>query len=216
LECWYDFGYASELRNRYRLILFDARGHGASDKPHNSAAYDLKCRVDDVVVVLDSLGIDKAYYLGYSMGGWVGFGVARYATERFHSIILGGAHPYSQRLDGLRQIVQHGIEHGTEEFIDAWEKTFGPTTERQKKCMRLWDFKALLDVSQDRPDLSIFLPMMTIPWLIFVGELDDVYPFAKEGAQHMPNATFSVLPRLDHSCIRRLDLLMPLITRFLD
>jgi pimeloyl-ACP methyl ester carboxylesterase len=32
MECWYDYGYVAALKNDYRLVLLDARGHGASDK----------------------------------------------------------------------------------------------------------------------------------------------------------------------------------------
>jgi pimeloyl-ACP methyl ester carboxylesterase len=50
----------------------------------------LELRVRDVVIVLDHLHINKAHYFGYSMGGWIGFGIAKYAPERFHSLIIGG------------------------------------------------------------------------------------------------------------------------------
>jgi len=75
-EDWYEYGYVDALKNNFRLILVDARGHGGSDKPHDPAAYALEYRVSDVVVVLDALRIEKAHYWGYSMGGWIGFGMA--------------------------------------------------------------------------------------------------------------------------------------------
>jgi len=37
-----DYGYVESLKNDYKLILIDARGHGASDKPHNPDAYKLE------------------------------------------------------------------------------------------------------------------------------------------------------------------------------
>ncbi len=40
------------------------------------------------------------------MGGWIGFGVARYAPERFRSLIIEGQHPYAQNMEGLRQLVR--------------------------------------------------------------------------------------------------------------
>jgi pimeloyl-ACP methyl ester carboxylesterase len=76
-----------------KVILTDARGHGRSDKPHEPAAYDLRLRAMDVATVLDHLGLPTANYFGYSMGGWIGFGLAKYAPERARSLILGGAHP---------------------------------------------------------------------------------------------------------------------------
>jgi pimeloyl-ACP methyl ester carboxylesterase len=37
LESWYDFGYVEQLKSERQVILIDARGHGASDQPHNTA-----------------------------------------------------------------------------------------------------------------------------------------------------------------------------------
>lgn len=76
LEAWREFGYVAALRHDYQCILLDARGHGSSDKPHNPSAYDLPSRVGDIVAVLDALRLPKAHFFGYSMGGWIGFGLA--------------------------------------------------------------------------------------------------------------------------------------------
>ena len=92
---WRQFGYVDALKGSYRLILLDARGHGASDKPRDPAAYDMALRASDVVAVLDELGVERAHYLGYSMGGRIGFDTARLALERLRSLLIGGAHPYA-------------------------------------------------------------------------------------------------------------------------
>ena len=90
LETWYAYGFVQELQKDYRLILVDARGHGRSDKPHNPKDYDLKLRVSDILAVIDDLGVEKAHYLGYSMGGRIGFGLVKHALDRFHSLMIGG------------------------------------------------------------------------------------------------------------------------------
>src|ERR1700726_2295119 len=73
LEDWKSCGYIARLKSDYQVILIDARGHGQSDKPRDPEAYRLEKRVGDVVVaVLNDLGIGKAHYWGYSMGGWLG------------------------------------------------------------------------------------------------------------------------------------------------
>jgi hypothetical protein len=56
LEEWRRFGYVDALKSEYQVILIDARGHGASDKPHDPAAYEMARRAGDVVAVLDDLG----------------------------------------------------------------------------------------------------------------------------------------------------------------
>lgn len=93
LESWRERGYVDMLRDRFRIILMDSRGHGRSDKPHDVEAYDMRTRVMDVVSVLNANDVQQAHYLGYSMGGMVGFCTMIYAPQRFLSYTLGGAQP---------------------------------------------------------------------------------------------------------------------------
>ena len=90
LQNWYAYGFVEELQKEYRVIMVDARGHGRSGKPHDPKGYDLKLRVNDVLAVMDDLGVSKAHYMGYSMGGRIGFGIVLNALDRFHSLIIGG------------------------------------------------------------------------------------------------------------------------------
>ena len=87
------FGYVDALKDDYRLILVDMRGHGQSDKPTDPQLMTPKSQVADIVAVLDELGIDKAHFFGYSLGTLNGWALAKYAPERFHSFIIGGDGP---------------------------------------------------------------------------------------------------------------------------
>lgn len=216
MESWYEYGYVFALKTDFRLILLDARGHGASDKPHRLEAYELKKRVEDIIAVLDDLGIARSHFFGYSMGGWVGFGVALYAPERFRSLIIGGQHPYAQDMDGLRQLVRNGVENGPEAFVAMWEENFGTLSSETRERMLAYDYEALLAVAQDRESLEAVLPTMRMPCLLYVGEMDEVYPIAKECAKQIPNVTFVTLPGLDHGeAIRRSHEVLPHVKRFL-
>jgi pimeloyl-ACP methyl ester carboxylesterase len=57
---WRSAGHVDALAADYRLILIDGRGHGDSDAPHRPASYRIGQQVDDVLAVLDSLGVGRA------------------------------------------------------------------------------------------------------------------------------------------------------------
>ena len=88
LQNWYAYGYVAALRQDYQLILIDARGHGQSDKLYDPQAYALRHRVEDVLAVLDALQVDNAHYLGYSMGGRIGFGIANRLAEAGARVVI--------------------------------------------------------------------------------------------------------------------------------
>ena len=136
VQDWYEAGYVEALKSDYRLILIDARGHGASDKPHDPDAYELERRVADVVAVLDGLAIEKAVFWGYSMGGWIGFGTAKYSQERFRALVIGGQHPYARSMESLRQVVRRGISQGGEAFVAGIMNPVYPEVEECSRRMR--------------------------------------------------------------------------------
>jgi len=215
MDNWRDFGYVTALKNDHRLVLLDARGHGGSDKPRAPEAYALEKRVGDIVAVLDDLGIAKAHYFGYSMGGWIGFGVARYAPERCRSLIIGGADPYARSAEVWREFVRVGVEKGPEAFVAMWEEEYGALPPALRERMLAYDYEALVAVAQDHESLEAVLPTMTMPCLLYVGELDEPEP-VEECARQIAGATFFTLPGLDHGgAITRSDAVLPHVRRFL-
>ncbi len=212
-EQWRDFGYVDELKRDYRLILIDARGRGDSDLPEDPAAYDTQRMAEDVVAVLDAIQVDRAHFLGYSMGGWIGFHLAGHAPQRFCSLILGGAHPYAESLASLRQLAGKG----TNAILDLWDESSAPLSPQSRKRLLQHDINPLLaSCAKDRPDMSGVLPAMTMPCLVYVGEADDRYARAKKCVAHIANGVFVSLPGLDHlEAYVRSDLLLPHIAEFL-
>ena len=212
---WYETGYVKALKPDYRLILIDARGHGDSDKPHDPEAYLLNRRVGDVTAVLDALDIATAVYWGYSMGGWIGFGMANYAKERVRALVIGGQHPYSRSLVALRQLVQRGIAQGSGAFVAGMEEMFGPESTERKERLLSADLKAYLALVQDRPGLDDILPTMLMPCCLYAGEVDPIYPEVEECSRHIPLATFFSLPGLNHcDAYTRSELVLPRVTGF--
>lgn len=211
---WREMGYRDALRREYQLILIDARGHGASEKPHEPAAYTLPLRVADVTAVLDDLSIRHAHYFGYSMGGWIGFGLAKYAPERIRTLILGGAHPYAESLQGRHTIMDQGLDA----FITACERSLGDhLTPTLRARLMTTDLRALRAQTQDRSSIADVLPTMTMPCLLFVGESEPRLPDVQVCLAHLPNGRFVVIPGCDHfGAWARSDLVLPHVTTFLE
>ena len=212
---WYEAGYVEALKSDYRLILIDARGHGASDKPHDPDEYTLNRRVADVVAVLDALDMAKALYWGYSMGGWIGFGIAKYAQERVHALVIGGQHPYARRMEPLRRMVQRGIAQGSGAFVAGMEEMFGPESAERKERLLSADLKAYLALTQDRPGLDDILPTMLMPCCLYAGEIDPIYPEVEACSHRIPRVTFFSLPGLNHcEAYARSEAALPRVTGF--
>ena len=218
LESWQELGYVDSLKDKYELILIDLRGHGGSDKPHDPEAYRLKLLAEDVVAVLDDLGISKAHFLGYSMGGRIGFGLAKYAPARFQSFIIGGQEPGEVSQEGTRWWLQL-LEKGMAEVIAVFETEISMTPEMKARLLAN-DTKALsamLLAPDYRASLEDILPNITVPCLIFIGEADSDFAGAKECVKHIRSAEFVSFLGLNHMQVA-LDshLVLPHIIKFLE
>jgi len=168
------------------------------------------------VAVLDALQVSSAHFWGYSMGGWIGWGMAKYAPERVQGLVIGGAHPYeritpaSNRLDGSNPRA----------FVEALTRRLGfefaaLPAEKQAEFLDN-DFLALAADQLDRPPLDDMLPTMRMPCLLYGGEADSVTPRMQECVQHMPNATFVSFPGLNHpEAFWRADVVLPVVSKFL-
>jgi pimeloyl-ACP methyl ester carboxylesterase len=213
LASWYEQGYVEPLQHDYRLILIDARGHGASDKPHDRTAYTWPIPVADVVAVLDHLQIPQAHVLGYSMGGGVCFGLAKYAPTRILSLLIGGMPAQEDSFATFAEV------DGTdpEVFFTAFEAKLGMRLPPEMKARMVTnDLQALAAAAQTRPSLEEVLPQMTMPCLLFAGEADPWYPLIQDNGRRMPKATVVSFPGLGHADVRRrADLVLPQVMQFL-
>lgn len=195
---WRLAGYVDALKPQYRLVLVDARGHGESDKPYDPTAYTLSHHVGDVVAVLDALDLPAAHFWGYSMGGWVAFGMAKYAPERVGAMLIGGQHPYGRTLPASARLDGSDPQAFLEAFLERIGVDFATLPPERRAEVLANDFRALAAAQQDRPSLEDVLPTMRMPCFLYVGEADGVFPRAQACIKQMPNVTFVSFPGLDH------------------
>ena len=88
---WRETGWYQTLTDGgYRVIAMDCRGHGDSDKPHDSAAYDHAIMAGDVVSILAAADAGPAFLMGYSMGGFIAMQVLIAHPELLRKVVVAG------------------------------------------------------------------------------------------------------------------------------
>jgi pimeloyl-ACP methyl ester carboxylesterase len=208
---WRIYGYVDALKADYRLILIDARGHGDSEKPHDTEAYSPQAMTGDVVAVLDALNEGQAHFWGYSMGAHIGFHLSQHYPSRFRSFILGGRSPFPksdteiQDMNKITMALRIGAEEGSEAFLAFWETETGQTfsSERRQRFLNN-DFRALYVLQQKLltwPLTAHHISQITVPCLLFAGDKDSCHDGVKMAASHIPNARFISFAGLTHGMV---------------
>ncbi len=193
-------------------------------------------RVGDVTAVLDHLGIDRTHCLGYSDGGEVGLGAARYAPGRFTSLVIGGAdaedpdpdHPsawYERMIATLRRgrtATEAALREMTEREMRTAQKpsVLEAMLPARLALVETCDPDALLAQLIWRRNevlaLTGILPDVKVPCLFFVGENDGSFQAAKAASALVPGARFVSFPGLGHGETgARVDVVAPPVLRFL-
>jgi 3-oxoadipate enol-lactonase len=117
-------GLAAALTARYRVLRYDARGHGGS--PATPGDYTLAQLGEDAVGLLDAFGIQRTHFIGLSMGGMVGMGLGLAHADRLLSLAVCDARAvappeyrdsWTQR---ARTVREKGIEAIVEPTLSRW------------------------------------------------------------------------------------------------
>lgn len=201
LQSWRESGYIEAFRNDYTIILYDARGHGQSDKPYTAEAYDYRLMVGDALAVLDALGIDQTHFWGYSMGGVMGCGLAELAPQRIRSLILGGTNPTGHPEPATNppseflQLMRNGKRIGADAVVQGMRELFGDISPGYEVRLRQLDYQAVaafLEYWQYQlPSLEAVLPTMQMPCLVYITEGDDPdFTETRAWVSQIPHATF--------------------------
>jgi pimeloyl-ACP methyl ester carboxylesterase len=210
---WSALGYVDALRDVNELILIDARGHGDSDKPTTMDAYAMERLVGDVIAVLDDCGLAQTAYLGYSLGGRVGFGLAIQAPERVSALILGGAshRPQTGALDRIffPGFVDAIETEGIESALERWSERLGHAIDPAVRQVFLRnDPRALVPYLRQMDREPGFddtaLARVQLPVLLFAGDHDhERLTDARAAEAILPSAELFVIADSDHESAPR-------------
>ena len=201
------------MATRFRIISFDNRGAGRSDKP--TEPFTLEQMADDAIAVLDAAGIETAHIVGASMGGVISQIVAVKFPQRVRSLTLVCTacrnHPWRQEL--LQSWAKTAEEKGMIEVgKEAAQWVMSPRSFRRLVPAFTWmgplaalrprhsfvsQIHAILDTREDLVDQ---LSTITAPTMVIVGNQDILTPRgdSEEIAERIPNSELVVISGAAH------------------
>jgi pimeloyl-ACP methyl ester carboxylesterase len=195
---WVLPGWVSTLKRAgRRVIALDNRGHGASSKLYDPAAYHSALMADDVRALIDHLGLPRADVMGYSMGARNTAFLALANPEHVRSAVLGGI---GGRLVGGAGLRTDAIAQGLEapslaEVTDPTAHVFRAFAEQTKS-----DLRALAACMRGahQPLERDALAGMAVPVLVAAGTKDLIAGSPANLAALMPGAQVLAIPDRDH------------------
>lgn len=213
-DLWQD--QVADLSADYRLILWDARGHGKSETPRQRDQYGIPISADDLLGLMDHLGVEKAYVGGHSLGAGVATVFTLEHPERVEALLIMNSATASGRpvrpelkVAWERQIelaLTVGMEPVVEEVVshpDVWVTAkLDPVGIRGMKAAYL----ALDPVGYAYSVLSIMdnehttdrLKDIRVPTLVLTAEHDPALPLARITADEIPDSRLVVMDGAGH------------------
>jgi pimeloyl-ACP methyl ester carboxylesterase len=228
------------FRDRYRCLVYDARGYPPSDVPADEAAYSQLRAVADAVTVLDAAGVERAHVVGVSMGGFCTLHLGLRHPERASALVIAGvgygAHPDAAAAfrKECEAIAAAFAAQGSAKVAERY--AVGPArVQFQNKNRADWELfarqlaehdaggaaRTMLGVQRLRPslyDLRDELAAMTVPVLIVAGDEDEGCLEADLMLKRtIPTSGLAILPRTGHTCnLEEPEVFNALVDRFLD
>jgi len=180
-----------------RVVAFDNRGHGRSQKFYDPAAYSLTKMAEDARVLLDHLDIEAADVMGYSMGAKITAFLADAHPRRVRSAVLGGLGPHLVDGGGVPTHVLAAMEAPSlESLTNPKERLFRAFAEATKS-----DLAALAACARgSREGLEQNrLAELDLPVLVAIGTADDIAGDPYELARLFPRGEALAIPGCDHN-----------------
>jgi len=199
------------LRSHFQVLRYDTRGHGRSET--TPAPYTLEILGEDALGLLDQLGMDQVHWVGLSMGGMIGQGIALNHSQRLKSLVLcdtaaiipAEAQPiWDERIEGVRR---KGMESQLETTMERW---FTPSFLSLNPPMLTLIKEEFLATPAEgyigcagairRLNYLERLGEINLPTFIIVGEDDPATPVSASRAihEHIKNSKLVILPSTRH------------------
>ena len=202
---------ASKLKEKYRVLRFDTRGHGGSDAP--DGAYTLDMLADDLHGLLQGLKVERPHFVGLSMGGMIGQTFALKFPNMFQTMVLADttsryapdALPLWQgriktaQTQGMEALVESTLGRW---FTEPFRKSHPEVTARVSAMIRATPVPGYVGCCTAIPQINVTdrLKEVKCPALVIVGEQDAGTPVALSREIHaaLPGSELVIIPQASH------------------
>jgi 3-oxoadipate enol-lactonase len=176
-----------QLSTRYRLIVPDLRAHGESELGEGPVT--MQKLADDLFLLCREEKIDRAFFVGVSIGGYLLFEFWRRYRDRVGSLVLANTRPGAETAEGKAnrlQLADRVLREGTDSFIEEMlSKLMSQTTHRNRPdlvdlarqmmhSMSAEDIAGVQRGMAERPDSMATLPTINVPTLLVAGDEDSI------------------------------------------
>lgn len=194
---WIEPGWVGFLaRNGFRIVAFDNRGHGESEKLYRLSDYGAPLMAEDARRLLDHVGIERADVMGYSMGARISAFLALAHPGRVRSAVFGGLGINMVRPMAGTGPIAKALEAGSiDDVTNATARTFRAFAERTGGDLRA--LAACIRSSRE-PITREMVVKIACPVLVATGTEDVIGGSAEELAALIPGAEALPIPRRDH------------------
>jgi 3-oxoadipate enol-lactonase len=207
LSMWDD--QVAELKNSYRILRYDQRGHGSTEAPPGTYSFDVLTA--DVIALMDALQIKRAHFAGISMGGMTALFLAQRHPDRFDRVIPcdcgpastpASAQQWKERIDiaagkGMESLVEPTVNRW---FPPEFVATRAPVLDKVRRMIRatpVAGFSGCAAALSDY-DLRPGLSKINRPVLCIVGTKDATLPGMEQTHAAVPGSALAKLEGAGH------------------
>ncbi len=203
---------APALRERYRLVRFELRGHGRSESP--PGPWDVADLGGDVLGLMDELSLSRAHVCGLSLGGMVAMWLAINAPERVDRLVLcctsARLGPVSMWVERARSVRAGGTECVAGAVVERWvtpewRRAHPDESERLRAMVAATPAHGYAECcgAIERMDLQPLLGVISAPTLVIAAERDPSTPpdHARAIATGVSGSRLQLLPDAAHLAV---------------
>jgi 3-oxoadipate enol-lactonase len=213
--------HVDTLARDHTVVTFDHRGHGASDKPTDPAAYSFARLVEDTLAVADATGLDHFRLLGHSMGGMVARKIVLQDPARVDALVMmdtsaGPVPGFDPALmDIACDVALNEGKAALKELLDfggaldtpAYKRVLADRPGYKEREAEKWAGVSEImwgtlahELAHQGDDLPALAATLRAPLLVLVGEQDEHFVIASHlMVDAIPHAQLTVIPDAGHS-----------------